>query len=250
MFNFLIWNLKKVVHKLSKFEKANEVLPYRKYLFQELLKHNNKDYFEDKRILEIGPRDGDDTFRLEKLNPKEIVIIDLPDKTEQNLKWLKQLKVNYDFIEANFMYMTNEDIENLGKFDLIYFTGVLYHNPEQLRFLYKLFNRLNNEGSLVLESATTRNWLYRNRNVVEIYHPVTYRNTTTVTHLPSKKAIKSWLQMVGFEQIYDSNCYSIENYNIKNLRYACIAKKNKVDKPKVYYKKQIIESEYFIGGST
>ena len=39
----------------------------------------------------------------------------------------------------------------------------------------------------------------------------TYRNTTTMSHLPSKKAIKSWLQMVGFEKIYDSKCYDKEN---------------------------------------
>ena len=37
---------------------------------------NLSDTFKNKRILEIGPRDGLDTFRLETLDPKEIVIMD------------------------------------------------------------------------------------------------------------------------------------------------------------------------------
>ena len=57
----------------------------------------------------------------------------------------------------------------VGKFDLIYFTGVLYHNPEQLRFIQKLYDKLNYGGVLVLESATTRKRKLINENVVEIH---------------------------------------------------------------------------------
>ena len=55
-----------------------------------------------------------------------------------------------------------------GKFDLVYFTGVLYHNPEQLRFIQKLYDKLNYGGVLVFESATTRKRKFINENVVEI----------------------------------------------------------------------------------
>ncbi|GIR20691.1 hypothetical protein CM15mP35_09520 [bacterium] len=85
--------------------------------------------------------------------------------------------------------MTQEDYESLGKFDLIYFTGVLYHNPEQLRFIQKLYDKLNYGGVLVFESATTRKRKFINENVVEIHYPKTYRDTTTVSHLPSKKQL-------------------------------------------------------------
>ena len=56
--------------------------------------------------------------------------------------------------------------------------------------------------------------------------------------------------MVGFEKIFDSKCYDKENYNVRNLRYACIAEKRPTDKIETYYKKQIEDSDYFIGGST
>ena len=66
-----------------------------------------------------------------------------------------------------------------------------------------------------------------NENVVEIHYPKTYRDTTTVSHLPSKKAILSWLEMVGFKEIFVSKSYEKENYNVKDIRFACIAKKTK-----------------------
>ena len=103
---------------------------------------------------------------------------------------------------------------------------------------------------MVLESATTRNPILKKKNVVEIWFPETYRNTTTITHLPSKKAIISWLKMVGFKNIFISNAYNPEDYNVKDSRLACIAQKLESDSPSVYYEKQIENSNYVIGGST
>ena len=198
MFNRIIWLIKKVFIKLLKEEKSDDTYAYRDYLFKELIESYGKEYFNQKRILEIGPKDGEDTFRLEDLNPSELVLVDLADKEEENNKWINKLKCNFKFIQGNFLYFSQKEYEELGKFDLIYFTGVLYHNPEQLRFLQKLHEKLNFGGVLVLESATTRNKKLINENAVEVLFPETYRNTTTVSHLPSKKAIVSWLNMVGF----------------------------------------------------
>ncbi len=250
MINFLIYYVKKVMLLINKKNKANEIYPYRFHLFQELIQKYGESYFKDKRFLEIGPKDGDDTQRLMSLKPSKYFLFDLPDKSTENEKWKDNLDSNQKLIIKNFLYLSQEEYDNLGYFDLIYFTGVLYHNPEQLRFIKKLYDKLNNGGILVLESATIRNYFYRNKNLVQIWYPDTYRNTTTMSHLPSKKAIKSWLQMVGFEKIYDSKCYDKENYNVRDLRYACIAEKQSGDKVETYYKKQIEDSDYFIGGST
>ena len=250
MINFIIWKLKKIYFKLFNKPTSKDTLQYRDYLHRELVEIYGVDYFQNKRILEIGPRDGEDSFRIEEFNPSEYVLIDLPDKEEINLKWLGNLKSNHKFIQTNFLYMTQEDYESLGKFDLIYFTGVLYHNPEQLRFIQKLYDKLNYGGVLVFESATTRKRKFINENVVEIHYPQTYRDTTTVSHLPSKKAIISWLQMAGFKEIHNSKCYEKENYNIKDIRFACIARKNIEDKPDSYYAKQLKEQAFIIGKST
>ena len=242
MLNYIIWKIK----KLFKRSGANELLPYRKYLYEELINYYGEDWFKNKNILEIGPRDGNDTERLIKLKPKKLVLIDLPQENRNNL-WLKNINYNYEFIEKNFLYMDNEEIKRLGKFDLIYFTGVIYHNAEQLRFLQKLYSILNKKGTLVLESTTIKNIFLRNLNLVQIWYPNSFRDTTTITHLPSRKAIKSWLKMVGFNKILDSNCFNHENFNLKNTRYACIAEKNEFSLPERYYTKQDKNSKYYLG---
>ena len=250
MINNIVWYLKKIYKKITRTSGSQDTLEYRDYLYQELIDLYGKEYFNDKRILEIGPRDGEDSVRLEEFLPSEFVLIDLPDKEEINKQWLGDLKSNHKFIQANFLYMSQEDYESLGKFDLIYFTGVLYHNPEQLRFIQKIYDKLNFGGVVVLESATTRNKKLINENVVEIHYPKTYRDTTTISHLPSKKAILSWLEMVGFKEILVSKSYEKENYNVKDIRFACIARKTKEDIPNSYYEKQLKEKSFIIGKST
>jgi len=250
MFDLIIHYLKKIIRKFLFKKNFVGTYAYRKYLYDHLLEIFGKEQFYNKRILEIGPKDGEDTNRLRDLKPKEFIMFDLPDKDEFNSKWKDSIQKNEKLIIKNFLYLSKSEYDDLGKFDLIYFTGVLYHNPEQLRFIKRLYDLLNIDGVLVLESATTRKTMLRNKNVVEIWYPETYRNTTTITHLPSRSAIKSWLKMVGFSKIIDSNCYSKENYNVKNTRYACIAQKLDNKAGDVYYNKQIENSQYFIGGST
>ena len=244
MVNYIIWQFKKLLNR----DRAGELLPYRKYLFNELIDLYPKEKFFDKRILEIGPRDGDDTQRLVDLKPKKLTLIDLP-QDDRDVKWLEKIDYDYEFIEKNFLYMNRKEIEALGKFDLIYFTGIIYHNAEQLRFIQKLYELLNQNGVLVLESSTIRNIILRNLNIVQIWYPNSFRNTSTITHMPSKKALKSWLRMVGFNKIYDSDCFKFENFNIKDIRYACIAEKNSDGVPGKYYTKQSSKSNYLLGNS-
>ncbi len=249
MIDTLFWYIKKVFFKLSGRQTYQGQFAYRKYLFQELKDNFGEETFKNKKILEIGPKDGEDTFRLETLSPSEIVMFDLPDKEEENKKWLNKLKVKNSYHIENFLYADKKLLDKIGSFDLIYFTGVLYHNPEQLKFIKKLYDCLNVNGVMVLESSVSRKLLLRNKNIVEIWYPKTYRDTTTITHLPSKKAILSWLNMVGFSEINISNCYDAEDFNIRKKRFACLAQKKDSDEPEVYYKKQIDNSKYFIGGS-
>ena len=59
-----------------------------------------------------------------------------------------------------------------------------------------------------MEHPTTRDRLLARRNVVEVHWPERYRGQRTITHLPSRLAIKSWLEMVGFADVQIENVYS------------------------------------------
>ena len=247
--SLIIYIIKKIYLRIFKKDLQKEILPYRFYLFEELVKQFSKSYFNNTNILEIGPRDGLDTKRLESLNPAKITLIDLPDKEEGNMEWLKDIKTQTEFITANILYMKRNELDNLGKFKLIYCTGVFYHNAEQLKLIKKLYDLLEDDGVLVFESSTIRNLFLRNLNVVQIWYPNTYRMTSTITHLPSKKAILSWLKMVGFREIIISDCFKPRNLNLQKIRFAGFAIKKYEDRPGVYYSKQIKDSDYTLGGS-
>ncbi len=228
-----------------------ERLMYRVVLFNELLNFVGEEYFRNSRILEIGPKDGLDSKRLASLLPEELVMIDLPEKRKGNEQWINKFTCPSKYIEANFMYMQPQDYETLGSFRLIWCTGVLYHNAEQMRMLRKLYSLLDVGGYLVLESATLRGAKsLRSGAYVEIHYPETYRQSGTVTHLPTADAIKAWLTMVGFQDIHDSHCYRSYNRNLIQHRHACICKKNDEDESDAYYQNSGLNPQYRFGDST
>tara|TARA_B000000609_G_C23897510_1_gene201661 strand:- start:168 stop:512 length:345 start_codon:yes stop_codon:yes gene_type:complete len=74
--NYFIWQLKKIPRKTyakkKYIETSNLRNPYRYYLFEELKDIYGSNFFFNKKILEIGPKDGEDTLRLQNLKPESI----------------------------------------------------------------------------------------------------------------------------------------------------------------------------------
>jgi SAM-dependent methyltransferase len=166
--------------------------------------------FKALRILEVGPKHGEDSLLLAALAPTELVLIELPEKRELVETWLGAVEERCPtrHVEANLLYMSPDELRSLGKFDLIWCLGVIYHNAEQLRLLRRLFNLCVTGGQLVLEASTTRNRRLSDLNAVEIHWPKPYRDTQNITHQPSRQALKSWLEMAGFAEVEVRDIYS------------------------------------------
>jgi len=182
---------------------------YRAALFEELREYLGVGH--PRRILEIGPKDGEDTRRLLQLAPDVLTLVDLPRMKPVNEAWLRELDgAKIEYVSANLMYT---DALDGREFDAIWCTGVLYHNPEQLRMIKKLYDLLRPDGVLVLESATIRRRRLRDDCCVEIIYPASERSekkyhlSRNITHLPSASAVAAWLAMVGFERIVRSDCH-------------------------------------------
>jgi SAM-dependent methyltransferase len=166
--------------------------------------------FAGARILEIGPKHGADSRLLAGLGPSELVLLDLPEKDELVASWLPEIRgiAPTRYVSANLLYLTPDDLAELGEFDLVWCLGVVYHNVEQLRLLRRLFHLTRIGGAVVLESSTTRDRRLADKNVVEIHWPEPYRRERTITHHPSRLALKSWLEMVGFGDVRIEPAYS------------------------------------------
>jgi len=159
------------------------------------------------RVLEIGPKHGLDTRLLATLEPRELVTVDLAEKADEIASWLPEVPVARH-VEANVLYLDERERAELGRFDLVWCLGVLYHNAEQLRLLRRLYELTAESGLVVVESSTTRSRILAGRNAVELHWPETYRNVPTITHLPTRRAIASWLEMVGFTDVRIRDVYS------------------------------------------
>jgi SAM-dependent methyltransferase len=211
---------------------------YRELLFAELRAY--ADGTKLQRILEIGPKDGQDTRRLLQLEPERLTLIDLPRMREANERWLRQLETErIEYISDNIMY--SAAVHALEPYDLVWCTGVLYHNPEQLRMVRLLGDLLRPAGVLVLESATIRRRALRDKNCVEILYPPSeavkwrYHVSMNVTHLPSARALESWLGMVGFERIVRAECHRKVSVALARHRAAYLATKPLEPKAGTYY---------------
>jgi hypothetical protein len=241
----------RLIHLLNKLLDRTESGDYREHLFDELREYTSG--FHPKRILEIGPKDGKDTVRLLTLEPECLVLIDLPIMREHNAKWLEGLKSSkIEYISANLMY--SSEVEQLEPFDCIWCTGVLYHNPEQLRMIRRLYDLLYSQGVLVMESATIRNAVLRDHSCVEIVYPpsekykLKHHISVNVTHMPSARAMEAWLKMVGFQDVRRCECHKKQSRSLANQRAAFLCRRGKEETGEVYYSKETGE-KYFIGRS-
>ncbi|MBF0422731.1 MAG: DUF1698 domain-containing protein [Magnetococcales bacterium] len=229
-------NVRRVLEKLgilTPYDPPN----YRGLIFADLKRR--WPHLHGKKVLEIGPKDGKDSARLASLDPESLTMIDIPSDYTLNVtsstmtvreklpRWFQDLPCqNKSYREGNILYLPPEELLHLGQFDLIWCTGVLYHNPEPLRFLKRLFLLLNSGGRLILETSLTRHPRLKSHNCVEILWPKSelclrvgaddqrlipsllvpeaeqsLSIQSNVSHLPSRKAVLSWMEMCGFNNI-------------------------------------------------
>ena len=211
---------------------------YRSILFDELI--SRLAGAKPRRILEIGPRDGEDSRRLVTLRPDKFVLVDLPNQQGRIEQWLPTLRdCPAELVIGNIMYDARFD--DMEPFDVVWCTGVLYHNPEQLRFVRQLFDLTASGGLLILETATARRPRTRNENCVEIWYPPdkaagrAYHVSANVTHLPSARAVYSWMQMIGFTDIEKSACHRAVGRALAADRVAYIARRPRNEGQGIYY---------------
>lgn len=226
---------RRVMRKLG-----NDRRDYREHLFDELKTRLGTS--RPARFLEVGPRDAVDTMRLLCLEPERFTLAELPNMQERledalrKSNALDRVEIHY----GNVMY--DPFVADNAPFDLIWCTGVLYHNAEQLRMIVRLFEWLADGGVLVLETASARRFPSRFMNCVEVWEeadPATHKRfhvSNNVIHLPSKRAVASWLRLAGFSDIRESNCHRRQSFDLAADRVAYICERKSADDAGAYYR--------------
>lgn len=103
-----------------------------------------------KRVLDIGCRDGLFSFEAERLGALEVIGIDNNLSRGAVEFLIPYFKSNVKMYELNLLDMTSD---RFGVFDVVIFTGVLYHLRYPFWSLKIIANILNEGGQMLLETA-------------------------------------------------------------------------------------------------
>ncbi|MCG9666271.1 tRNA 5-methoxyuridine(34)/uridine 5-oxyacetic acid(34) synthase CmoB [Vibrio mediterranei] len=107
---------------------------------------------------------------------------------------------------AHLLPLGIEQLPELQAFDTVFSMGVLYHRRSPLDHLIQLKNQLVPGGELILETLVIEG----DENAVLVPHD-RYAQMRNVYFFPSARALKVWLEKVGFEnvRIVDENVTTI-----------------------------------------
>ena len=91
---------------------------------------SRKTSFAGGRVLEIGPKFGYHTRWIDRnLAPRYLGLLDLAEDVDHS--YAEELTCDYELTWGNFI--SEPDLARGGPCDVIFFTGVLYHNVEPFR---------------------------------------------------------------------------------------------------------------------
>jgi len=168
----------------------------------------------DFKYFEIGPKHGLHTMLIDYHNPKSITCVEAPNKfrnsrkfLEQNYAWVTKIKTE----KFDIHYQDFNNFASKEKYGLIFYSGVIYHNTDQMSQLRKLHDIADDNAYMIFESSTTRDETLLDRNVIEVhYKPYSSLDVgapqTCIFH-PSKTACKSMLDISGWDILETSDEY-------------------------------------------
>jgi len=145
---------------------------------------------EDKIVGDIGCNNGYYLFRMLEDKPKKIVGFD-PSAL---------CKLQFDFI--NHFAKTEIKYELLGvehlpfyehKFDILFCLGVLYHRGDPVKTLKELYNSLNKNGELILDT-----FMIDGDDANALCPGKTYSKIPNVYFVPTIKALQNWSEKAKF----------------------------------------------------
>ena len=176
--------------------------------------------FRGRACIDIGTRDGGIAFGMEKAGAAPVVATDIEDRP--------QFRLAHKVLNSNVQYLTDCHVYDLqarlgqispGKWDLIVFSGVLYHIVDPLGTLAQIRNLLKPGGLLVVESACIEHEeisMYFNAAGCFYNEPYTF-------WLPTTSCLRYLLRLCSFEPLRSLRARDQLRYG-KVQRYALVAR--------------------------
>ncbi len=159
---------------------------------------------KNRYVLDVGCGNGYHMWRMLGEDAALTVGIDPSELFLVQFSAIKRLLDNDQ--RAHLLPLGIEELPSLKAFDTVFSMGVLYHRRSPLDHLIQLKNQLVKNGELVLETIVIEG----DENSV-LVPTDRYAQMRNVYYFPSSKALKIWLEKVGFidVKIVDESTTSI-----------------------------------------
>lgn len=186
-------------------------------------------------FFEVGPKHGMHTLMIDEHNPKSITCVEAPNKLRSNDRFAGENRRWVPHIKTENFELHYQDFDNFvsdRKYNLLFYTGVFYHNVNQIGQLQKLYNISSDDAYMIFESSTTRNEEYMDKNIIEVHYPPyspMFRDVQTCVFHPSKLACKTMLNIAGWDIVATSDDYE-DTLNPERINILCkkgIPRKNR-----------------------
>jgi len=188
-------------------ELAKEHIPWRKGPFKinsllidtewkSYIKYNLLEpYFNinNKIVGDIGCNNGYYLFRMLKNNPKRLVGFD------PSAIFYSQFQFINHFVKSDIIYemLGVEHIEYYEhKFDILFCLGVLYHRSDPIAMLKSLYNALNKNGELILDT-----FMIDGDEEIALTPNKRYSKIPNIYFIPTIPALINWCKRAGFSSV-------------------------------------------------
>ncbi|ARC54617.1 hypothetical protein AOE58_01165 [Candidatus Riesia pthiripubis] len=147
-----------------------------------------------KLVLDVGCNNGYYMWRILGEGAKIVVGIDPNQLCFFQFKAIKKLIGNNKKIYL--IPLKLKKMQKLGKFDVVFSMGLIYHLRSPLDHILQLKDQLNAGGRLIIETLTTKS----DRQQC-IFPKDRYAGMKNVYFIPSIKMLKTWLKRFGFVNV-------------------------------------------------
>jgi SAM-dependent methyltransferase len=113
-----------------------------------------------RRVLEIGCGIGTDAEQFARHGAEYVGIDISKDSIALSLQRFKVLDLHGKFYEMNLLEAVPEELERLGKFDLVYSYGVLHHFPNIESHIKRISELLTDHGEFRFMVYAKNSWKY------------------------------------------------------------------------------------------
>ena len=161
-----------------------------------------------RRVLDVGGGNGYHAWRMAGQGAGFVLVIDPSPRFYWQFQAVRHFVGDADDGRVHFLPVGIEDVPpDLGFFDTVFSMGVLYHRPSPLEHLAQLHAALRPGGEVVLETLVVEG-----DETTVLLPGDRYAAMPNVYFLPSSRALKTWLEKMGFKdvRIVDEAVTSVE----------------------------------------